>query len=143
METKLRWIKRADLDHLKEMCPLTDADFIGNQTTKSNVSCLVADTDGAIEGFVFYEMRKNKIKINYLFVKQSSRRRGIGSSLMSNLISKLNEKRNQIHFSVSEYDLGTQLFLKNAGFRATNIKKDQSGSCDYNFLYEIKGVVIA
>lgn len=143
MEIKLRWIKKSDLGYFKEICSAEGSDLIDSQIRKANVSCLVADMDGKVCGFVFYEMRKNKIKINYLMVDTAFRRKGVGSSLLSGLISKLNEKRSQICFAVSEYHLDVQLFLKNLGFKATEIVKGRDDQCDYNFLYELKGMIVA
>jgi len=56
---------------------------------------------------------------------------------MELLTAKLNGKRSKIELSVSEYNLGAQLFLRSKGFRAVSVVDAGEGSSDYRFLYRL------
>jgi ribosomal protein S18 acetylase RimI-like enzyme len=94
----------------------------------------VVEVEGKVVGFIFYEIDASSIEIDSLLVDPSFRRRGIGTELLSKLIAKLNKKRREIRFKVSEYDLPSHLLLKKCGFKAIEVIKFSEAS-DYLFSF--------
>jgi [ribosomal protein S18]-alanine N-acetyltransferase len=147
MEVSLRWMKRADLDVVRGIHLMVGdsrpSEFIEEEVKKSNSVCIVAEAAGRIVAFMFYEMRPTMIKMTYIAVDPTFKRKGVGTALVSKLISKLNEKRSRLVFFVSEYNLDVQLFLRDLGFKAVQVKPREGGGCDYKFQYELNKMVIA
>lgn len=148
MEISLRWMKRSDLDVVRAIHLMAGdyrpSEFIEEEIKKSNSVCIVAEAADRIVAFMFYEMRPTMIKMTYLAVDPTFKRKGVGSALVSKLISKLSEKRNRLVFFVSEYNLEIQLFLRDLGFKAIQVRpREDGGGCDYKFQYELNKMVIA
>ena len=134
---KVRWMKRDDLKSVMRMQKMS-GEFSKNHTqefiNKNNAICSVVEVEGNVVGFIFYEIDASSIEIDSLIVDAAFRRRGIGTELLSKLIAKLNKKRREIRFQVSEYDLPSHLLLKKCGFKAIEVIKN-SGDCDYLFSF--------
>lgn len=146
MEISLRWMRRDDLDAVRGIHLMVGnsrpSGFIEEEAKKSNSVCIVAEAAGRIVAFMFYELRPKMIKMTYLAVDPTFRRKGAGRALVTRLISKLNEKRNRLVFFVSEYNLDLQLFLKGVGFKAVQVRLGDEGGSEYKFQYELSGVVV-
>jgi|688.fasta_scaffold66921_6 ribosomal-protein-alanine N-acetyltransferase len=134
---KVRWMKRDDLKSVMRMQKMS-GEFSKNHTqefiNKNNAICSVVEVEGKVVGFIFYEIDASSIEIDSLLVDTAFRRRGIGTELLSKLIAKLNKKRREIRFKVSEYDLPSHLLLKKCGFKATEVIKNSEAS-DYLFSF--------
>lgn len=138
MEVKMRWMLRSDLDRVKCMNHL-DEYSLDEFVNKPNSICHVAELDGSVVGYLFYEIspKSTAIKVSSLFVEPNHRRKGIGTSMIFKLLSKMRGGKNRIEFVVSEYDLEAHLFLKNNGFRAVSVIKG-SESSSYEFIREMR-----
>jgi N-acetylglutamate synthase-like GNAT family acetyltransferase len=134
---KVRWMNRGDLKSVIKMQKMS-GEFSDNHTqdfiNKTNAICNVVEVEGKVVGFIFYEIDASSIEIDSLLVEPSLRRRGIGTELLSKLIAKLNKKRREIRFKVSEYDLPSHLLLKKCGFKAIEVIKNSEAS-DYLFSF--------
>lgn len=109
---------------------------------KSSVACVIAEYDDKFLGFLMYDVaRVSKIKVLALVVDESHRRMGVGSKMISLVTSKLNQKRNKAELSVSEYNLGAQLFLRNMGFKAVSVLDKSPSPSEYKFIYKFSQVV--
>jgi ribosomal protein S18 acetylase RimI-like enzyme len=136
-DIKIRWMVRTDLDDATRILR-----SVGEKDTerrlidlleRPSVMCIVAE----VAGIAIYEIgRVSKIKILFLAVDESRRRRGAGKGLVSEIFSKLNKKRNKVEVLVSEYGLHAHLFLKSLGFKAVSVLAGASGASDYKFLYK-------
>ena len=146
MEVSMRWMKRADMDAVKAIHLMAGDGrhprFIEEEVNKSNLICLVAEAAGRIVAFMFYEMRPTMIKMTYVAVDPTFRRKGVGKALIARLISKLNDKRSRLVLFVSEYNLELQLFLKGVGFKAVQVRRTDEGNSEYKFQYELNSVVV-
>ena len=135
---KVRWMNRGDLKSVIKMQKMS-GEFSENHTqefiNRNNAICNVVEVEGKVVGFIFYEIDANKIEIDSLLVDASFRRKGIGSELISRLISKLSKKRRTIEFKVSEYELPLHLLLKKCGFKASGVLRSHSGPSDYMFAF--------
>ena len=130
----MRWMIRSDLDKVKCMNYL-DEYSLNEFVNKPNSICHVAELDGSVVGYLFYEMspRCPTIKVSSLFVEPSHRRKGIGTSMILKLFSKMIRGKISIEFLVSEYDLEAHLFLRSNGFKAVSVIRGQEFS-SYEFV---------
>ncbi len=106
---------------------LSERDYIG----------MVAEEDSKIVAFVVYALHKDKIFICNLAVSPDCEGRGIGSEILNRLKNKL-KRRTLLEMDIRESDLGSQLFLKNNGFRAIEVIRDfyeNTNEDAYKFVY--------
>ena len=83
----------------------------------------VFESEEKILGFVLYELLKNKFNVLKLAVHPEYHHRGIGTQIANKLISRLSNSRNKITITLRETDLNTQLFLREAGFKAIKVTR--------------------
>lgn len=139
MEIETRWMKKDDVPaaiRIMRSCgvEITEKQF-DRLVAKPSTVCIVAESDDAVSGVMVYDVgRVSKVKIVHLCVEAPFRRKGVGSSLMSLVTSKLNSKRNKAEAVVSEYNLEAQLFLKSAGFRAVSTLDRSPEPSEYKFV---------
>jgi ribosomal protein S18 acetylase RimI-like enzyme len=143
LEIETRWMRRSDTADAIRIMNSCGGDFdergVDRLVSKAGVVCVVAEVDGKVVGVLAYDIsRVSKIKVISLSVEDASRRRGVGRALMELVSAKLNRKRSKIELSVSEYNLGAQLFLRSMGFRAVSVLDSGKGSSDYKFLYRLE-----
>lgn len=139
-QTETRWMRKSDyaevLDILKSCEEEFDDKSLERMISKKGYVCVVAEHEDELVGILVYDIsRVSKIKLTMIAIKKDYRRMGIGSKLISIVTSKLNKKRNKVEVSVSEYNLGLHLFLKNLGFIATSVSRETDDSM-YNFTYK-------
>ncbi|MCO6459409.1 MAG: ribosomal protein S18-alanine N-acetyltransferase [Pirellulaceae bacterium] len=104
--------------------PWTEEDFI-RCLRQRNCIGMVAEYDERVVGFMIYELHKSRLHILNFAVRPELRRRGVGSQMVSKLISKLShQRRNQIQLEVRETNLEAQLFFRRMGFRAISVLRD-------------------
>jgi ribosomal protein S18 acetylase RimI-like enzyme len=140
-DINIRWMVRTDLDDatriLRSVGEEDTERRINDLLEKPSVMCIVAEIDKEVVGVAIYEIGKvSKIKILFLAVDESKRRKGAGKSLVSEIFLKLNKKRNKVEVLVSEYGLDAHLFLKSLGFKAVAVLVGAGGASDYRFLYK-------
>jgi ribosomal protein S18 acetylase RimI-like enzyme len=143
LDIETRWMRRSDTADAIRIMNSGGASFdekaVDRLVSKSGVVCVVAEADGNVVGVLAYDIgRVSKIKVISLSVDGSFRRKGVGSALMDLVTAKLNGKRSKIETSVSEYNLGGQLFLRSMGFRAVAVADAGDGTSDYRFLYRLE-----
>jgi len=146
MDIETRWMRREDVPQAAKMMRDNGEDesekTLKRMLDKASVVCVVAESDDRCLGLLVYDVaRVSKIKVLSLIVDESSRRMGIGSRMMSLVISKLNHKRSKAELSVSEYNLGGQLFLKQMGFKAVSVLDNPPSPSEYKFVYRFSKMV--
>lgn len=106
--------------------PWSYDDFVYKLRSKNIIGMNALDENEEIFGYVFYELFKNDIQILSLAVKESKRRKKIGSFLIDSLKYRLSssKKRDSIFTNVRESNLDSQLFFKSQGFLAVDILKE-------------------
>lgn len=140
MQVSNRWMLRTDLPEAMRIVRasgegVTEGD-LDRMIKKSSVVIQVAESEDRMLGFVAYDVsRVSKIKILSLVVDKPHRRKGVGRFLVDLLSSKLQGRRNKVETSVSEYNLGAQLFLRSMGFKAVSSSGSESGASEYKFVY--------
>lgn len=92
--------------------------------SQKSITCLVMEEEGSLIAFLIYEIFLRRFTIIRMGVHRLYRRKGIGKSLILNLINKLNEKRELISAEVRETNLPVQLFLKAQQFKAVEVLQD-------------------
>lgn len=142
MEIETRWMRREDVPHAVKMMRENGEEEsekgLKRMLEKSSVACVVAESDDKFLGFLMYDIaRVSKIKVLSLVVDEAHRRMGVGSRMMSLVTSKLNHKRNKAELSVSEYNLGAQLFLRSMGFKAVSVLDLSPSPSEYKFVYRL------
>lgn len=147
-QAKVRWIVKNDISRVVEIereCfprPWGEEDFSECLRRRQNIG-KVAEVDGAIVGFMLYELGQKKISVINIAVCKAQRRSGIGRTLVRHLQSKLSNPKYwlSVEARVMDDNLEAHLFLKGLGFRAVAVDRDffsdEDGSCDsYLFVYD-------
>jgi ribosomal-protein-alanine N-acetyltransferase len=140
----IRWMIRKDLSFVLNIeessfeFPWTEDEFIHCLRQRANIG-MVAEIGEDVVGYMIYGLHKNRIDLLTLAVHPSFRKQGIGRSMIEKLISKLEyQRRNRITTEVRETNLAAQLFLRQMGFRATDIRRnayDNTPEDAYQMIY--------
>jgi ribosomal-protein-alanine N-acetyltransferase len=125
-EYRIRWMIRGDMPEVLKIekasneLAWTKKDFNLNLY---QINCLgvVAEESERIVGFKIYELYRTELRLLNLTVLPSARRRGVGTQLLANLVSKLSSQRSRIFLEVRETNINAQLFFRSQGFRATKV----------------------
>ena len=132
--SRIRWMRHDDMALVKAIGDSFE-DSVEHFLQRPRGIGNVIEINGKVVGFIFYELKNDKIKLVHLAVASEYRNQKIGESLIFNLISKLNKKRNMIQTSVSEYNTVAQLFFRKMGFKAVEVIKE-SYEDSYVFVFE-------
>jgi ribosomal-protein-alanine N-acetyltransferase len=111
-----------------------------NELKKQSVVCRIAEQDGLPKGFVLYEMYLNRLYILRIGVHPKYRLQGIGKALLGAVEQKTTKERTLIFAEVRESNLGLQLFLKKANYRAEEVMKNyypDNGEDSYVFNHKV------
>ena len=127
LQVHIRWMIRRDMPEVLEIengsfeFPWCEEDFI-RCLQQRNCIGMVAEVDDKVVGFMIYELHKTRLHVLNFSVKSEMRRRGIGSQMVTKLISKLShQRRTRIILEVRETNLLAQLFFRAVGFRAVSV----------------------
>lgn len=119
-------MKKKDFDFLRNKVE-TMQNLVSIFDNKKIIANIVEQNDNII-GWVVYKLHKENIKIIKLGFKNEE--------IFDFIIEKISSKKN-VQIAVSEYDLGTQILLKNSGFFAANIVKSND-IYFYNFIKKLE-----
>lgn len=126
----IRWMIRRDMP---SVLAIEEASFEYSWSEEEFIRCLrqrncigmVAEQDDEVVGFMIYELHKNRLHLLNFCVAPQARRRGIGTSMVEKLSSKLSQdRRNRITLEVRETNLIAQLFFRHQGFKAISVLRD-------------------
>lgn len=129
-DVHIRWLINADMP---EVMAIENHSFpyawsredFRNALRQRNAMGMVAEIAEKVVGFAVYELHLNRLQITNLAVHFGLLRRGIGSSLIAKMASKLNPQRRKfIRMALSEQNTEGHLFLKACGFKAVAIVPD-------------------
>lgn len=105
----------------------TEEDFLHCLRWRNCIG-MVAEKGERVVGFMIYELHKAKLHILNFAVHPQYRRGGVGSQMVSNLISKLSShRRTRITLEVRETNLSAQLFFRSQHFRAIKVLRSFYG----------------
>jgi ribosomal-protein-alanine N-acetyltransferase len=126
----IRWMIRRDMPEVLEIekqafeFPWSEDDFL-RCLRQRNCIGMVAEFEERVVGFMIYELHKSRLHVLNFAVHHDVRHRGIGSSMIQKLVSKLSQqRRNRILLEVRETNLPAQLFFRKSGFRAISVLRD-------------------
>lgn len=126
----IRWMIRRDMPSVLAIegqsfeFPWTEEEFIRCLRQRDCIG-MVAERNDQVEGFMIYELHKQRLHVLSMAVAADHRRKGVGTKMLEKLISKLAfQRRNRIAMEVRESNLQAQLFLRKNGFKATGVLKD-------------------
>ena len=127
LRVHIRWMIRRDMPEVLQIeqesfgYPWCEEDFL-RCLRQRNCIGMVAELNEKVVGFMIYELHKSKLHILNFAVHPESRRRRIGSQMIQKLIGKLSShRRNRITLEVRETNLASQLFFRDARFRAIRV----------------------
>lgn len=127
---QIRWMIRRDMPAVLAIenesfeFAWTENDFI-RCLRQRNCIGMVVECEDRVVGFMIYELHKNRLHILNFAVASRMRRQGIGSAMVSKLLTKLShERRNRLMLEVRETNLNAQLFFRHLEFRAISILRD-------------------
>ncbi len=142
LAVNVRWMIRGDLPEVMKIerdsfpVPLNEADFLACLSQRNSIG-VVAENGDHVVGFMIYELYPRKIVLVRMAVAPANRLRGVATALIKKLFSKLTlNGRQQILIHLRESNTEGHLFLKNQGFRATEVKRryfEDSGEDAYLF----------
>jgi len=140
----IRWMIRGDMPevlHIEDLSfkyTMCEEDFL-YYLRQRNVIGMVVEMGEKIVGFMIYKLHKSKLHILHLAVLPSMRHSGVGSQMITTLVSKLSShRRTRISITVPETNLAAQLFLRANGFEAVNVLRgyyEDRGEDAYNMVY--------
>lgn len=121
------WMRKNYIPDMLEIEAYSSENFWGrkdfqNLLSQVNIQGYVVSRLNKVVGFLMYELLDEELVILNLGVHPEYRREGVGSMLLDRLKSRL-KQRKRIVFDVRETNLPTQIFLKENGFRATNVMR--------------------
>ena len=126
----IRWMIKRDMPEVLQIennCfefPWTEEDFLRCLRQRNHIG-MVSESKSRIVGFMIYELQRTKLHVVNFAVQKALRRHGIGSQMVSRLISKLQSRRKTgITLKVRETNVGAQKFFYENGFRAIEILHD-------------------
>jgi ribosomal-protein-alanine N-acetyltransferase len=126
----IRWMIRRDMPEVLGIenrsfeFPWSEEDFI-RCLRQRNCIGMVAEFDEHVVGFMIYELHKTRLHILNFSVHPEYQRRGVGTTMIDKLISKLSsQRRNRIMLEIRETNLAAQLFFRDSGFRAVSVLRD-------------------
>jgi len=138
---------RKSVLEIENLCfsnPWTEAEFT-EMLRERNTTGLVAEQGETVVGFVIYSLYRDCIAIRNLAVLPRVQRRGVGSSLLLKLESKLHrERRSQITALISEENLDAHLFFAASRYRAVDVHRDyweEDGIDAYEFQLHVEDLV--
>ena len=126
----IRWMIRRDMS---EVLAIENSSFEFAWSEEDFIRCLrqrncigmVAEQEGAVVGFMIYELHRSRLHILNFSVHPAHLRMGIGKQMVDKLSGKLSlQRRTKIMLEVRETNLAAQLFFRNAGFRAVSVLRD-------------------
>ncbi len=127
---RVRWMIRDDypevfaIENKSFKAPWLKKDFICC-FRKLNCIGMVAEYHNQVVGYIAYALYKHRIHLVKFAVHPKYRRLGVGTQMVTKLISKLSaNRRNRITLAVRETNLPAQLFFSNCGFRAICILRE-------------------
>ena len=127
---KTRFLYNHDFDRVIEIdcnssgkyCWEPDDMFEVLRSRHGNGMVAVGEDDYPV-GFCIYSLKNvEHFEILHLAVDDMRWRQGIGTKLINKMKRKLNVRRSALSFDIPESGLGTQLFLKEMGFKARLIR---------------------
>jgi ribosomal-protein-alanine N-acetyltransferase len=125
----IRWLIRRDLPAVLRIedasfrVPWTEDEFVQSLRLR-NVIGMVAEHQDMVIGYMIYELHRDSIHLLSIAVHPDFRRQGVGAAMLAKLVSKLYQRRGKITTLASEINLDAQVFLREYGFRATEVVKD-------------------
>jgi ribosomal-protein-alanine N-acetyltransferase len=127
LRVHIRWMIRRDMPEVLQIeqesydYPWSEEDFL-RCLRQRNCIGMVAEHNEKVVGFMIYELHKSKLHILNLAVHPEHRRRKVGAQMVQKLIGKLStHRRNRITLEVRETNLASQLFYRDARFRAVRV----------------------
>ena len=150
LNVHIRWQIRKDMEETLRIeaesfdVPWQEEDFLHCLRHRNCIS-MIAEHGGKVRGYMVYELAKTSIEILNMAVDPAYRRRGIGSQMVTKLVSKLsNHRRTRLFMDVRESNLAAQLFLRAQGFRCVQVKRGwyadegDTGEDAYLFSFRLK-----
>jgi len=125
-----RWMIRGDLrqvlaiERLTFEFPWSEDEFVRCLRQRNCIGAVFVCGE-RVDGYMIYELYKNRLHVLNLAVASPCRRHGIGKALIEVLIGKLTpEGRRRIVAEVRETNLAAQLFFRKQGFKSVAVLRD-------------------
>ncbi|MAT51064.1 MAG: ribosomal-protein-alanine N-acetyltransferase RimI [Porticoccaceae bacterium] len=122
-------MNRRDMERVLEIEQHTDnphvwsrEDFITNLRQRNCVGMVAENNDWTINGFMVYELHKNKLFLLNMGVTPESRRQAIGAAMVGKLLGKLEvDRRHMLRTIVSDQNTSFHFFLRSVGLKAIDV----------------------
>jgi len=135
-------VLRTEQDSFEQ--PWTEENFL-HCLRQRNCIGMVAEDGDHIVGYVIYELHKTKLHVINLAVHPTFRHLGVGTQMITKLVSKLSShRRTRITLEVRETNLAAQLFFRAQNFTATRVLRGYyEDTCEdaYQLQHQLPGAV--
>jgi ribosomal-protein-alanine N-acetyltransferase len=140
-----RWMRESDIPDVIRISSSCGDSFSEKNMRrlffKKGIMSVVAEVEYKVVGLIIYDSSLvSKMKIVLVAVEEPFRRSGVGRALVSQLISKLDSRRNKLELLVSEYNLNAQLFFREMGFKAVSVEPGSPDHSEYRFLFRLSEI---
>jgi ribosomal-protein-alanine N-acetyltransferase len=126
------------IEHSSQDAPWCEEEFL-RVLRQRNCIGMVAEHGERVVGFMIYELHKSRLQVLNFAVHPEVRRQGVGRQMVAKLLGKLSShRRTRINLMVRESALGSQLFYRSQGFKATEVVREMfedTGEDAYHLQY--------
>lgn len=149
----VRWMIRRDMPEVLQIerssneYPWEEEDFLRTLRQRNCIGMVVEgktelnsngtsiqDREPPVVGFMIYELGNDYLDLVNLAVHPDYKRQGVGTAMISKLISKLSShRRTSISLIVRDSNLFAHLFYKKLGFVAIGVLRDYYQNLDNDF----------
>ena len=130
----VRWLIRRDMPEVLAIendlsDSLTEKEIIEHIRCRDKIG-MVVEFDGAVAGYVIYELLRERLWIIRLAISSEYAGKGCGSALIQKLISKLHvNRRHSLCVQVDDTNYELIGFLKSQGFSITSMEDKSFWMC--------------
>jgi N-acetylglutamate synthase-like GNAT family acetyltransferase len=124
-----RWMMEEDLPEVRRMrkdCGLRGD--IEDLVESPDFICKVADISGSAVGFIAYKNSRDRVRIKEVATSPDLADSRVGDFIMESVVGSCDSGRKFVEVMVSENDLRSQKFFRDAGFRAAEIVAESFGT---------------
>jgi ribosomal-protein-alanine N-acetyltransferase len=99
----------------------------------------VVECDKSVVGFIIYELHVGRYEVLHMAVHPQHRRRGVGTMLLQELITRTGPNRKWVHVVVPEANMPMLSLLRSTGFLASGVSREFFGvddGIDMNYIVD-------
>lgn len=122
----IRKIKNHDFSQIRNL--LKEQFHVSDILEDPFCQCFVIEEQSEIIGFISYSNLYDHFDLNYIWIKEEKRKKGLGTQLLNVMLENARENGvSNITLEVSKQNVGARSFYRNYGFVEKAIRKNYYG----------------